>query len=316
MGLFGLFDNRADELCKASRNGAIALVKKLLEGGVNANKYGNDGKSSYKKLPISCAIENGNLNVVQLLLDYGADLDEGRPLYIAAAEGNIEICKLLLERGAFVDGTYDTYDGSGKSAEKFMRTPLSIAATHGYESIVKLLLNNGANIEGLKNNKLETPLAQALLYCDNSTTVAKIFVEHGVSLNLHLCAGLGDLSKMYEFITNGTSPNKLEYDSFGAGYSPLYFAVNCNKLEAVNLLLENGVNPRESIFSYPNKKKHGEGDGVLALAIFKHGNLEMIKILIEKGADITQKVSYGKSLKEFAVMHNRHDVVNFLKNRI
>lgn len=314
MGLFDLFNNKSDELCKAARNGAPLLVKKLLEDGVDANKTGDDGRSgsAKKRPPIHYAVENGNIDVVKLLLDFGADLENGSPLYMSAASGKIEIVKLLLERGAFVDGVYDTYDGSGKNAAKFMKTPLSVATFEGHTSIVQLLLENGANVEGLKQAALDMPLSVALLYSDSSDAIGELLIEHGASINLHMAAGLGDLSKMRELINSGVSPNKVEYTSFGHGYTPLYFAVNCNKIDAVHLLLNSGVNAKEQIEFNKNVKSY-EDNGAAALLISKNGNIEMLKMLIEKGVDIQKKVHYGKSLMEFAAIHERNDIVNLLK---
>jgi len=49
--------------------------------------------------PLHIAINNGNLEIVRLLLDNGAKIQE-KTLDIAAKKGNVEIVRLLLERGA------------------------------------------------------------------------------------------------------------------------------------------------------------------------------------------------------------------------
>lgn len=315
MGLFDVFSNKSNDLCKAARNGAPMLVKKLLEDGVDVNKRGDDGRDNFKKkyTPLYYAINNGNKEIVNLLLDYGADLEKDSPLFMASASGNIEITKLLLERGSYIDGVYDTYDGSGKSADKFMKTPLNAASTCGYADIVKLLLEYKADVTGCKSNILETPLANALLYSDEYKFSSKLLLDYKAPVNLHLCAGLGDLLMMQEFIDEGISPTSIEYTSFGHGYTPLYFAVNCNKLNAVKFLLDCGVSPKDQI-EYNQNTNSYEDDGVLALLIFKHGNPEMLKLLIEKGADIHKKVSYGKTLIEYARMHKRNELADILEN--
>lgn len=322
MRLFEIFGNKSNELCKAARNGATLLVKKLLEEGVDVNKKGDDGRDGFKKqqTPLSYAIRNGNLETINLLLDYGADLEEGCPLYQAAKIGSLEITKLLIERGAFVNGLYDTKDGSGRNADKFLETPLSGACSwigHGgiikcHEGIVKLFLEHKADVSGLKSKTLDTPLATALLYSDTPESTSKLLRDSGAPVNLHLCSGLGDLSMMQDFIDKGISPNNIEYTSSGHGFTPLYFAVNCNKLDAVKLLLDCGVSPTENI-EYNQNVKSYEDSGVLALLIFRHGNTEMLKLLIEKGADVHKKVDY-KTLIEYSRMHKRNDVAEILEN--
>ncbi len=249
MGLFNIFGGKSNEFCKAISNGAIKAVTKMINEGIDVNKKGDDGRDGYKKseTPLNYAIKNGNIEIIKLLLDFGADLEEGCPLYIASFIGNYEATELLLNRGASVDQQYDTYDGSGRN-RNHLKTPLDVAATHGYESIVKLLLNNKADVNGLQSNIMRTPLAQTLLYCrsaydGNPEPISKLLLSFGASINLHLAAGLGDLQEIQNFINKGSDINGIE-----DGSTPLDLAIDANKLEAVKLLVKNGA-----IFS--NKQK-------------------------------------------------------------
>lgn len=60
-------------------------------------------------------------------------------LTYAALQGNIAIVKLLLERGANVEG------GAKLSEEKCTITPLQVAAASGNLEIISLLLSHGAH---------------------------------------------------------------------------------------------------------------------------------------------------------------------------
>ena len=87
------------------------------------------------------AAAEGHLEVVRLLVESGANKDQGKtdtgstPLHIAAAEGHLEVVRLLVESGANKDQS-KTDDGA---------TPLFIAAAEGHLEVVRVLVESGAN---------------------------------------------------------------------------------------------------------------------------------------------------------------------------
>lgn len=99
---------------------------------------------------LSIAVNHGHNEIVRLLLDLGADVDErimlneleeptpswGMPLWYAALEGRREIAELLLDRGA--DPNANVY-ASG--------WPLRNAWSHKDDSVKRLLLARGAKVQ-------------------------------------------------------------------------------------------------------------------------------------------------------------------------
>jgi hypothetical protein len=89
--------------------------------------------------PLVMASRNGQVRVVKLLLDRGADVNvreketETTALIAAAQQGHAEVVAVLLERGADVHAK----DKAGKSA-------LSEAKHYNHEHVVKLLQESGA----------------------------------------------------------------------------------------------------------------------------------------------------------------------------
>ena len=85
---------------------------------------------------VSKAAYNGNLEMVKILLQYGADVNAENsigwsPLHMAAHQGKLEIVKFLVQNGSYVK-------------DKLNRTPLSpldYASLKGHEDIVKYLEN-------------------------------------------------------------------------------------------------------------------------------------------------------------------------------
>ena len=99
------------DLPTACHTGDIERVRELvLQDPSLANKTSeHDGYYLGAGAPLSNAAAAGRMDIVQLLLDHGADPNlpeeqfapKGKALYSAVYHGHYEIAKLLLERGAF-----------------------------------------------------------------------------------------------------------------------------------------------------------------------------------------------------------------------
>ncbi len=99
------------DLPTACHTGDIARVRELLRQDPSlANTLGeHEGYYLGAGAPLSNAAAAGRMDIVQLLLDHGADPNlpeeqyapRGKALYSAVYHGHYEIAKLLLERGAF-----------------------------------------------------------------------------------------------------------------------------------------------------------------------------------------------------------------------
>ncbi len=130
-----------DRLIEAIDKNSPALVKSLLDSGIDPNKFPNsDGNLMTEDdlSPLNDAIDGGHVAVVEVLLKHGADSNLGdgwhrNPLAAAAENGNLDIMMALTQSGARIND-----DSDGSSA-------LWFAAMYGKAASVKFLLNRGAD---------------------------------------------------------------------------------------------------------------------------------------------------------------------------
>lgn len=124
----------------ASESNSLALVRLHLEHGSDL-----DARDHNLWTPLYAAVNRGSLKVAEYLIEQGAQVTsetaEGSrsPLLSASFAGNVDMVKLLLEAGADVNARI----GSSHSHSRGM-TALQIAEKQGHQGVVELLKNAGA----------------------------------------------------------------------------------------------------------------------------------------------------------------------------
>ncbi|HVW00612.1 MAG TPA: ankyrin repeat domain-containing protein, partial [Planctomycetaceae bacterium] len=119
------------------------------------------------------AAENGRTDVLQLLLDAGADVNgpddaDETPLAAAARHGNIDAAEWLLEHGAEID-----------RAPGYSATPLHVAIMEGHLPVVEFLLDRGADPNIRHGNPERNALAAARFW--GQEEIAELLEQRGVS---------------------------------------------------------------------------------------------------------------------------------------
>lgn len=159
----------------AIKNGDVTAVNVLIEPN---SKYLNEA--------IFEAVNVGNVDIVKLLLEKGADVnlqvgyDDATLLYIATEEGRKNMVQLLLENGANVDTPAKVFI-NGKFVE---RSPLSLAviklmqgwepaySSSHYRDTIELLVRHGADIHKKDKND-RSPLEIA----ENKPDIKALLIE-------------------------------------------------------------------------------------------------------------------------------------------
>lgn len=112
----------------AANCGNKSVVEKTLKDGVNVNL-----SDKYLGNALHAAAHGGNTDMIQLLLDNGADVNSecgNSPLHVAVIRGHEEAVRLLLKQ--------QDIDVNFKNSQN--KTPLSVAVENGHTGVVRLLL--------------------------------------------------------------------------------------------------------------------------------------------------------------------------------
>jgi len=147
-----------------SAMGRVEEVRVLLFEGVDKDCVGG----RYGSTPLLRAAMGDYIDVVQVLIEAGADINKGDadgwvPLHWAVGAGMENVVMLLIDAGANINPK----DESGM-------TPLHHAAQDGNERVVKVLIESGADIQEADNDGL-FPMHRATLM--GHENVAKLFKD-------------------------------------------------------------------------------------------------------------------------------------------
>lgn len=144
-----------DKLLVAASYGDLVLVRQFARAGVNIN-------SNFKQrsTPLYYAACNGHLQVVQFLVEQGADVNQGArghldnsPLNIAVAHGHYDVSEYLIRMGA--DVNYTGLFALQNSLETAL-WHVKFCSVEKSERLITLLIDNGAKF----SNQKITPYAK------------------------------------------------------------------------------------------------------------------------------------------------------------
>jgi ankyrin repeat protein len=321
-------------LYDAIKKGDDITIRKLLATGVKIE----EGNLLFES-DLSLAISSGKVEVVDLLLDYGADIERRRPysmetpLMEATKLRSHAIVKLLLQRGA-----------DSQSSDRGGNSSLHIACECGDGDLVELLLQHRSNIEQRCFNSMDTPLLLATR--SGQCAIVDLLVQRGAMIEaadsegktpLHLVSELWDDKIAKILLKAGANPeakesrrqrtplhhaaekgnlavardllqSKAHIDAqdgeFGA--TALHLAAELGHTDIVSLLISKGAAVGVPLHSSRITPLH------LASA---NGHYAVVKILIETGADAAA-IQYpnleGKTPLHLAAQNGHHLVARLL----
>lgn len=236
-------------------------VNLLLQRGHQINAF-NDGSA------LSSAAKRGDIQMVQLYLDGGADVNSTRErkktaLYKATKSGHIDIVKLLLQAGAEIHPKKDQWEWA----------PLYAAISKGHTSIGKLLIDNYAD------NLPFSDVLLTALQCSN-LDLADILVESVANCLPNFGFNWTNL------LTAATICGHLRITQLLLDQNPEYLptphtlhaAIDCGHLHIVKLLLAAGAK-----VTHPSKTT-----AVPLYTATQFGYTRIVQLLLNNLKDITE----------------------------
>ena len=302
----------------ASMNGDADLAQMLVVAGANVKATTRLG--SYT--PLYLASQQGHGKVIQTLIKAGADVKAGTPngttpLMVAAASGELEAVRVLVENGS---------DVNAKDGVR-LQTPLMYAAASNRATVITFLTSKGADLKAtskvsdLANLSRESagfggnpqvpggqggpsaPGAPAAAGArrgpmpgvDRNYNLNELIVAHGGLTPLLYAVRQGYLESTNALLAAGADVNG---ESAGDKTSPLLMAIINGHFDLAKVLLDKGANPNavsaqgvSPLYGvlnvewapkalYPQPQAHKQQ---------KLGYLELMKALIDKGADVNAR---------------------------
>jgi len=225
--------------CRLSKqSNDLSLIKHHVDKGVDLEQW----DERHSKTPLMFAAYYGELELVEYLVQQGADLAPQRalqqgkrghwsPLYCAALAVNEPIFDFLLEAGA--DPSVLNNMSWGDNA------PMLEAAVEGPLSMVQKLLRLGVDVDQGKSTDYGSPIIRAAE--DYQWDIVRVLAKAGADLT--------------EYKPYPVDPVRIEpHDTYG--FDVLDFAIDEREPEIVALLLELGMRVRPEQIQFAEKKGH------------------------------------------------------------
>jgi len=333
---------KEEQLINAIGEGDTDKVTKLIDKGVNINHRKRDGQVT----ALDTAVISGDIGLVNLLLNSGSDVNSKTPngytaLLIASnlLSTTPDIIDTLIRHGADVNAKSSVEQWTPLlsastvvlSHESVIRrlveagaqindsnvfgvTPLMCVAEFGSDGLVEYLLKNGADPRLTDEDGIS-----AIYRAASSTGESYVHaLELSISSSLRIA---GSEATFYEEGMKGIADDFLEKNhlvrpkviklllEYGAdpdaettsGVTPLKIAIAVGNTEIAEMLI-----PHANI---------NAGDETALMTAVWHNRIDIVKLLIEKGADINHKKTTGENALEWAVFIGCDDIADVDRQR-
>lgn len=262
----------------AARHGSRKTLRRLLDAGANVRwksdywtrsrpwgrqaPYLREPASDLREHPISHAASSGHVEIVQLLIQEGADINfkdcNGRsPLALAALNGHLALVKMF---------TSESFNACQLSCNRYGERPITDAASEGHNEIADYLLQELSRLPYF---------------------YPKLTIQSEIQRLLWYAAERGDQSRIKDLVAIGADVNfQFKFNSS----TPLYIAVALapSPVDVIKLLLELGADPniRKAPWAWSRRRVRTDIKTTLPLhnAIKRDESYILIKLLLEFGA--------------------------------
>ncbi|KAF9869764.1 hypothetical protein CkaCkLH20_12807 [Colletotrichum karsti] len=285
----------------ACQRGNVEVVQMLLNNGANIKTQNDNGE-----LALQLAILSQNEAIVEMILDRVADVNalssDSSALHLASERGYTGIVKILLTRGANVNAKVN----GGRFG-----TALEAASNQRHEETVRILLDYGANINasGHFRNCLEAA------WFGGNETIIQLLLEEGADISTLFGERFGSLLSSVCFRGDEVGLRMLldkcpDFDIEGGenGGQALQAASAQGHEGMVQMLLNKGA--------YVNGRRRTLDTFLSALySASEKGHSLIVGMLLNKGADPNIKGGLHGNALQAAVHYGNSEIVQLLLNK-
>ena len=285
-----------------------AMIRMLLDAGARVDEV-----LEGSLIALQASIGSTDIEVAQILIEAGADIDEPEgeafaearqvaidnkeyaplttPIQRASMFDNTELVQILVHEGANVNAcpwgryTNDICEDrdNGPFDDTDLMTVLQGAVANGNAILIRVLLEADADIDARGFG--DTPLQIAA--ANNETKIIQILLKHGADINapasadsgktaLQAAASIGECELVQQFLDAGANVNALP--SALRGRTALQMAVEEGNIELARILIEAGADLNAEA---------SPKEGLTCIqAAAAGGHAELITILLNKGANV------------------------------
>jgi len=280
------YDPETNPVLVAALHGDADKVRSLLSQGHSATDIHQSGTDA-----LILAVREGHLDIVELLLDAGADANRMNPasgmtpLRIAVQQQRISIAEFLLKKGADPD-LCDEASGIG---------PLTVLVSvanrfedDGALHLLNLLVSEGARQRPFGLEEMTLPLiafaaTQSGLPPGFLRRLAEGADRKDLDLALWSACIEGEEVNVQELLAAGADVNMtvppLEHDPSAVGDSPINAATTRGHTECVRQLIAAGADV--------NRNAPPEGGQFPLLMAAENGRSEIVTMLLDAGAEVS-----------------------------
>jgi len=302
----------------AAINGNARMLGRLIKSGADPNAPLTPARDTALML----AARTGKTDAIRLLLEAGADINAQEiwggttALMWAVAEGHAEAARLLASAGADVnarshyvaaangrgfEGRTPSASRTEEKVEEFASgwlTPLMFAARDGGLELARILVGAGADVDAVAGDG-KTALALAIF--NGNHDVASFLVDHKADVNNADAQRFTPLFWAVDRRNMETAPN-------------FPWMVTADPMPLIRTLLDAGANPNALVNNTPRgRMREGSPRIVFATALMRAAfaaDLELVKLLLERGADPTIVSRDGETMVSaaagLAFIHGYH----------
>ena len=313
----------------SSRFGHTETVRYLVGlKDVDVNHADDEGFTA-----LHCAVLEGYPDVVQVLIDAGADIEakdeKGRsPLHVACLSGSLAVVKVLVGEGAgvcvsdderptcltlaawnghteIVRYLVDLPEGDVNHAYGFAATALHCAARQKHPDVVKVLIDAGADIEAQDNDGYSPLFLPSI---SGGVDTVKVLLRAGADVRAtdttgNTCLMFAAHHGHIETVRTLLCMPEVGLDNPGEhGSTALHDAACQGHPDVLQALLDAGAD---------TEAKDAEGRSVLLVASSTH-EVKSVKVLVEAGAEVRATDDEGNTCLIIAAYFGYTEIVRYL----